>query len=105
MGLIDDLEFCHCNLNRNLNELVRAAQGAGDAALLGCGDVGPERRQEAELYARALETWLDSSSAEPEIAAPWTILYARTVSLRTYAAPRKTRQLVASKTNARTRYR
>ena len=66
--LIDELEFCHCDLNRNLNELVRAVQSAGDATVLGCGNVRLERRQEADRYARALEAWLGLLSVDPEIA-------------------------------------
>ncbi|NQU11448.1 hypothetical protein HQ590_11695 [bacterium] len=68
MALIDHIEFCHCDLNRNLNELVRAAKGAEQVTVLGCGDVRPERTQEAERYAKALGTWLDSSSPDPETA-------------------------------------
>ena len=64
MALIDTLEFCHCDLNRNLNELVSAAEGAQNATVLGCGDMLPERRAEAERYARALEVWLGLSHAE-----------------------------------------
>jgi len=67
MALIDDLEFCHCDLNRNLNELVRAVQGATDVSLLGCGDVRPDRKQEAERYAQALEAWLSQSVSTPDI--------------------------------------
>jgi hypothetical protein len=67
MALIDKLEFCHCDLNQNLNALVRAAQGATDVIVLGCGDVRPERKQEAERYAQALEAWLDSSAPAPEV--------------------------------------
>ncbi len=67
MALIDKLEFCHCDLNRNLNALVCAAQGAKDVAVFGCGDVRPERTQEAERYAQALEAWLDSSAPTPEV--------------------------------------
>lgn len=68
MALIDKLEFCHCDLNRNLNELVRAVQGARDATVLGCGEVRPQKKQEAERYARALEAWLGETSPAPEIA-------------------------------------
>ncbi len=68
MPLIDRLELCHCDLNRNLNELVRAAEGAEDVTVLGCGDVLPERKDEAERYAKALEAWLGSSCAESDTA-------------------------------------
>lgn len=68
MALIDQLEFCHCDLNQNLNALVRAAQGATDVILLGCGDVRPERKQEAERYAQALAAWLDQSAPASEVA-------------------------------------
>ena len=67
MALIDHLECCHCDLNANLNALVRAAQGETGVAVLGCGDVRPERKQEAERYSRALEAWLSASAAAPEV--------------------------------------
>ena len=67
MALIDELEFCHYDLNRNLNQLVRAAEGARNVTVLGCGDVLPRRRGEAECYAKALEAWLGSSSAGSDI--------------------------------------
>ena len=38
MVLTDELEFCHCDLNLSLNELVRAVQGARDAAQTAKGD-------------------------------------------------------------------
>lgn len=59
MALIDELEFCHCSLNRNLNEIVRAVEGAGDATVLGCGEVPSGRRTQAQQYAAALEAWAD----------------------------------------------
>lgn len=68
MALIDKLEFCHCDLNANLSALVRAAQGEANVTVLGCGDVRPERKQEAERYAQALEAWLNSSAPSPEVA-------------------------------------
>jgi hypothetical protein len=68
MALIDECEFCHCDLNRNLIELVRATEGAQDVTVLGCGDVLPERKDEAEPYAKALEAWLRPSSDESDIA-------------------------------------
>ena len=67
MTLIDQLECCHCDLNANLNALVRAAQGETGVAVLGCGDVRPERKQEAERYAQALEAWLSASAAAREV--------------------------------------
>lgn len=68
MALIDELEFCHCDLNANLSALVRAAQGETDVTVRGCGDVRSERKQEAERYAQALETWLNSSALSSEVA-------------------------------------
>jgi len=62
MVLIDKLEFCHCHLNQNLNELVRAIKGARNITILGCSDVLPEHKEKAERYAKALETWLGLSS-------------------------------------------
>ncbi len=69
MALIDELEFCHCDLNRNLNELVRAAQGAQDVTVLGCSDmpprtdgrrpsVMPRRRQHVSAHRRSPGKWL-----------------------------------------------
>ncbi|MBU1692886.1 MAG: hypothetical protein KKC51_02870 [Verrucomicrobia bacterium] len=66
MPLICELEFCHCDLHANLNELVRAVQGAKDVGILGCGEVRPGRKEQAELYARALEAWLDSEDTPAE---------------------------------------
>ncbi|UCH42560.1 MAG: hypothetical protein JSW16_07060 [Dehalococcoidales bacterium] len=65
---IDKLEFCHCDLNRNLNELVRGIEGAQEVTVLGCSDVSPEHKDRQERYARALEAWLGSSSSESDIA-------------------------------------
>ena len=65
---IDKLEFCHCDLNRNLNELVCGVEGAQKVTVLGCSDVSPERKDKAERYAKALEAWLGSSSTESGIA-------------------------------------
>lgn len=68
MALIDKLEFCHCDLNTNLSALVRAAKGETDVTVRGCGDVRPERTQEAERYAQALEAWLNTSAPPSEVA-------------------------------------
>ncbi|MCG2658623.1 MAG: hypothetical protein L6437_00045 [Kiritimatiellae bacterium] len=68
MSLIDELEFCHCDLNTNLNELVRAVQGATGVRILGCGEVRPERKEKAVLYAKALEAWLNSEEPPSECA-------------------------------------
>lgn len=68
MALIDELEFCHCDLNRNLNDLVRAAESAQDVTIFGCGDVLPKRKDDSERYTKALEAWLGSPSAESDIA-------------------------------------
>ena len=65
---IDKLEFCHCDLNRNLNELVRGIEGAQKVTVLGCSDVSPEHKDKQERYAKALETWIGSSSIESNIA-------------------------------------
>ena len=74
MAFIDELEFCHCDLNGNLNALLGAAQGDTDVSVLGCGAVRPERKQEAERYAQAMEAWLNSSPAAPEVADhSWTV--------------------------------
>ena len=64
---IDKLEFCHCDLNRNLNELVRGVAGAQKVTVLGCSDVSPEHKNEIERYAKALEAWLGSPSTESDI--------------------------------------
>lgn len=68
MALIDDLEFCHCDLNSNLSALVSAAQGATDMTVLGCGEVRAERAEQAERYANALEAWLSGSTPSQDVA-------------------------------------
>ena len=78
MALIDELEFCHCDLNQYLNTLVRASKGAENVTVLGCGDVRPERKQKAERYAKALEAWLDSwlaaSGIADQLQTVWSLL-------------------------------
>lgn len=67
MAIVDKLEFCHCDLNENLNALLRAVQGDTDGSVLGCGAVRPERTQEAERYAQALEAWRNASEPAPDL--------------------------------------
>ena len=68
MSLLDGLEFCHCSLNQNLNELVRAIQGAKDARIYCCGDVPAERKERALFLAEALRCWLSGAEPPPEAA-------------------------------------
>ncbi len=59
MALIDELEFCHCDLNRNLSALVRITQGETDVTVFACGDKDPDNN-----YPRMLKARLGSVEAQ-----------------------------------------
>lgn len=89
MELITKLEFCHYELNTNLNALLRTSQGETGNTVLGCGEVRPERKQQAERYAQALDVWLNDSPPTLEMTKP-----VQTISLLLGKKDRKKDELV-----------
>jgi len=65
MEFFTELEFCHYELNNNLNALLHIIQGETSLTIHGCGEVGHKRKQQAERYAQALEVWLNNSAPNP----------------------------------------
>lgn len=59
MNDLDKIEFCHCDLNYNLNQVITVIHGYEPGHVFGCGDVNEERKQLACRFKFALQAWID----------------------------------------------
>lgn len=63
MSLVKEIEPCHCDLNNNLNEFLKAIHGRQPGHVFTCGEASQERTQTAARLAQALRAWQDQVNA------------------------------------------